>query len=1018
MNDFFQAAARSQAALNRAVESLGVPFADPFNEEAIIVDVNDPDNKGRIKVLTSDNFTSDFIPLSGSGRGRLSAKFIGSKVLVSKVDGRSENMYAVGILNNSPEVGLSGTPVQIPIIDESLGVYSGSADQGMQCNKGNEGRVYILSNEMNQDMVVCLRRTSPQTGSSPKWAWKSLTNGLWVEKGINPGNEGEYIVSQDHRLNPGTPQCDESLLGEIHEFTEDRGFRTIQKRCQRDENGAFSWIPVGAPPTYFRTTLPTCTESIHGMQAVLDDGNNSEVLTCQRYDKKMQWIRNGKRLPQKFYEKGSLLTKGQFLSSFNPIQELEETADSPLSGFDWVAQSKEISQIAVKEAVRDIPLTGTDPRLRISLAAVGLASGKVFSQSDALTRIANAAVGKQTGIPVSELVGLLRDNTDDLDSAAAKVLEGIGEAGDILLNGVQTGTEQQALEIIGQRTLQAAVTSLDPQAASVVTGLMTGGVVGALDSAVALGLSKLPEEADIFVKPIIDAAQNVLRDYPVTLNDLVNSAVSGGLDNKVSDAINKAIGLDIVNPTLLSDLSSKLLGGELGDVSSIFSSVNGLDSVLKMPGELGSLPLLASSVMGLFGQEGSLSKLFGKGGLGLEGVGNLLGDLSPVLTLLGGLGGLFGGGAGGGACPCGPKCRKTKHGEDSDGNKLLDPCKALTANNANSYKAVGIPVPNNTGPVALDQGLINTLVGSNLIPPNPINLTSSINTIPRVGQMASRFHNSRYADEIEHLIELAYTFEATEKAFKVADNNITRIESIERKLIDAMFNLINNFICNKKKDGGLSVMTELIRDARENAQAIKDLYAYVKRIDLKKRGKKVGVTITPSIAKSIQNITSLSKLSASNCVKATKVLNGAIIPAHKEWLTMEPGNNFSSVLGTYAPDIPAPFPNEVTIFNQARVINESVLAKVGGNDPQAGDTINSLLSPRQAEALQRTEFSSVPRSVEEAVRSGAGIDTGADTITGIGTSAIDDAGANGGAGVESLYDRIVSREGQTDCEQS
>lgn len=1018
MTDFFQSQARYLAAVNRVVEATGAPFSDLVNEEATIIDVNDPDSMGRVRVLTSDDFTSDWISMPGSGRGKLSAKFIGSSVLVTKIDGRSENMYVVGILPSSPEVGVTGSPVQLPVIDESLGVYSGSADQGMKCNRGNEGRLYVLSNEMNQDVVVCLRRSSPQTGSEPKWAWKSVTNGLWIEKGINPGNEGEYIVAQDHRKNPGIPVCTESLLGEVHEFAEDRGFRTIQKRCQRDENGDFSWSPVGAIPTYFRTTLPTCSESIHGMQALLDDGNNSEVVVCQRYQGQMTWTRNGKRLPQRFYEKGPLITKNQFLGSFGPIKVLEEGSGSDLE-YDWVSQDRSIVDLVINEALRDIPKTGTDPKLRTILAETGQLPSQSFDRAATLSRVANAAVTKKTNIPLEEIFRTVRqelDRSGSITSETAKILEGIGKAGDILLNGVQTGTVDQAMRQVGQSTLQSALISLDSRTSSVMTGFMAGGVVGAIDSAAAIGLDKLPDEVSKYVSPVVKAAGDLLKEYPVNLEDVVKSSVTGGLSNQLSKITSKAIGSNIIGETGIQSLLDKLISGELGDVSGLFSSVSGLESVVKLPEPYSGLPRLVSSVLGLFGQENSLQDLFGKGGLGIESLQSFLGEGFPVaLGILGGLGGisgLFGIGEGSEACPCGSKCRKTEHGLDSDGNNLLKSCRALTANNANAYSPTGTPIPNNTGPIASEQKLSNTLVGLPLIPPNPLNLTSSINSVARIGQMASRFYDSRYADEIEHLVELAYTFEATEKALKVADNNITRIESVERKLIDALYNLINDFICNKKRDGGLAVMTELIRDVRENSQAIKDLYAFVKKLDIVKRGGQAKVVVTPNISKSFENIISLSKLSASSCTKATKALEGSVIPADKEWRTMEPGNNFSSVLGEYTQDIAVPFPDEVTLFNGAKVLLESISSRVGGNDPQASDQINSLLSRNQSDALQRTLFSSVPRSIEEAVVKQQPTLPEEGTPSQQTPSSLQQPLPPG----ESLYDAISDRKGQTNCE--
>lgn len=1003
MNDFFEAMGRSHVALNRTIESLGVPYSDPFNEEAAIFDVNDPADMGRVKVITKDDLVSDWIPVNGSSRGRLSAKYIGATVMVAKTNGRSEDMYVVGILSNSPTVGVVGTPIQIPIIDESLGLWSGSSDPGLRCNKTNEGRTYVLSNEMNQDLVICLRRTSPQTGSAPAWAWKSLTNGLWVEKGINPGNAGDLRVTQGQGENPGIPECTESLLGEMHEYTEDRGFRTTLMRCQRDENKSYSWVPASAIPTYFRSALPNCTEKLHGMKALADDGNNSEEVTCQRYQGQMAWVRQGKRKPHKFFDAGGAITRDQFLGGYGPIPELKREGEDAASGFDWVSGDKAIVEGVFDQLFRDLPLTGTDPNLRSALQVAGLLPAQAFDNADTLSRIARASVEAKTGVPVSELTQVIRQSLDSgqqIDSATAKLLEGVGQAGDILVNGVQAGSESAALVQIGQSTLQAALISLDPKTASVMTGLMSGGIIGAIDTAVILQLNSLPPEVNKYVQPILEISKSLLGGYPSTLSNLILTASGGGLLSAVTSTINAAVGSNIVTPQLLSTVATGLFTGDFGSVPQLFASVGGLSVIPKLPPELGSLPLLATSLLGLFGQQQSLSQLFGAAGLGLTALNTLLGgNFNSAVSILAGisaLAGIFSTVAGLSACPCGPKCRKTSHGKDSDGNNLLARCGSMSANNANAYSPTGTPIPNNTGPIALDQKSIFTLLGSNLIPPNIFNLTSSITTLPRVGQMASRFYDSRHADETEFMLELTHTVEAIEKTFKIADNNITRIESIERKLIDALFNLINNVICKKKgKGGGLSLMTELIRDVRENSQAIRDLYQFTRSLDRRKKGGPAGVRPTTNIVRSIANISSLVKLSARGCKEATKLLNSAVIPAHLEWLTMEPGTDFSSVLGDYGPDVPVPFPDERTIFNSERVLAESISSKVGGNDPQASDSLSRVLTPGLVEELRSVDASGNPLTGET------------DPFTD-GTIPLERG--------ESLYDRIVGRTGQKDCE--
>jgi hypothetical protein len=998
-NPFLPIASMAQVQ-SRIIETLGVPYADPFNEEGVIADVNDPLKLGRVKVRTDDQIVSDWIPVSGSNSGTLSARYIGAQVLIGKRRGRSEDMYVIGVVRSDPGVGINGNPLQLPIIDESMAVWNGSTDPGMSCNEGNQGRMYVLSNEMNQDVVVCLRRSSKQVGNKSAWAWKSITNGLWVEKGINPGNETTLAIEQGQKRNPGIPECSEALAGEEHEFAEDRGFRTTRMICQRDENKVWSWRPSSAVPTYFRTTMPNCTEELHGMEAVLDDGNNSELLICQRYQGLMRWVKQGRRVPHKFHPVDRPLNRIDFTSSYKPVPALEEEA-VPVRGYDWVAGS--VSDVVFDTTIRSFSLTGTDPALRTLLQAASLVPATAFDGAQTLQQAAREALLARTGIPVETLFQTIRRELDEngaLTPETGTVLSGLGAAADVLVNGVITGDTSSALLQIGQDTLRNALLSLEPRAASVMTGLMSGGIAGAIDSAVAIGLDELPPEVSKYVGPVINIAQGILASaYPATLGNILNSAAGGGLLGAISSTIDIAAGSGVVNPALLENIVTGLGSGSFGEIPKLFGSLSNLDAIAKMPEGLGSLPVLATTAMGLIGQADSLTKLFGKGGLGIDGLNSLVGgEFNAAATIFNGVAGLKGVfGGGGGDCPCGPNCRKTAHGEDSDGNNLLEKCGALTANNANSYSPGGLPVPNNTGPVAQAQGLVNTLVGSNLIPSNRADLTKMVEQVDRVKEMAERFNAARFADLPEHLAELAYTFEAVEKSFKTADNNITGIESVERKLIDALYNLLENLIC---KRGGSSVMTSLMNDARENAQAIRDLYKYVKKLDRVKDGGSAKVRVTTNLANSFANIPGLVKLSRKNCAEAKKIMDGAVKPADKEWRDLTPGKDFTSVLGTYGPAIPAPYPDERTLFDRDRILAISAESKLGETSPQPTTVLESVLAPDQIKALKRTGAVSGELAGADVLNGG----------TGPGLS------ASPGSGESSLYDTIVGREGKTDCE--
>jgi hypothetical protein len=1047
----------------RIVESLGVPFADPFNEEAIIADVNDPKKLGRVKVTTSDGITSqNWVPVSGSSRGTLSARYIGARVLVGKRDGRSENMYVLGVVRNDPEVGVTGNPIQLPIIDESMGVWNNTvADEGMKCNEGNEGRLYILSTEMGQDVVVCLRRTSKQVGSKSAWAWKSLTNGLWVEKGYNPGNETTQAISQSQRNNPGIPACTESLLGEVHEFTEDRGFRTTTMVCRRDENKDFNWMPLSAPPVFFRTTLPKCSEKIHGMEAVVDDGNNSEFMVCQRYQGLMRWVRQGRRIPHKFYGNEKPLSRVQFTTSFNPIKALSEgdyqevagerdreraidlmllkglqrgdygtgpnidrqireiqenllkntpgglpLAAIPDDDYEW-AKDQEVAEVVLDTTAANIPLTGTDPRLKALLEGAGLVPATAFDGAQTMRRVASEALRKRTGLPIETITSLIREDLDRdgvLTPATAQALEGVGRTVDVLVNGVADGDIEGALLGIGQTTLRNALLSLEPRAASVMTGLMSGGIIGAVDSAVAIGLDQLPPEVNKYVSPVLGIAKDLLlSSYPKSLENIFSSASGGGLLGAVSSTINGAIGNNIVTPQLLSTVATGLTSGDFGDVSKLFGSLGNLDQIAKLPAPADSLPLLATTALGVAGQVKAMSDLLGKGGIGLDNLDSLIGGgFSAATTIISGVKGLAGlfGGSGSLGCPCDPKCRKTKHGEDSDGNNLVEKCGAMTANNANSATPTGNPLLNNIGPIAEALKMIPTDVGTDLIPKNIRDVSLMIDTVKRVKDMAETVFNTRNSDQVEKQAEDAYTAEAVEKTVKVIDNNITRIESVEKKLIDTVYNFLAAIAYDKKLSGrDPAILPTLIKDVRENAQAIKDLYRFTEKLDKVKDGGTAGVNVTTSIAKSLQNIPDLQALIRLNRKKALELLRNGITPAYKEWKSMDPGFGLSTKLGAYDPPIPDPYGSERTLFNKDRILAISIESKVGDNSPpEDNTTLDLALSPDQLEVLKTFGDGSV--KLGESLLNGQDVN-------------LSDLGSDGES---TLYDTIVGREGQTDCE--
>jgi hypothetical protein len=267
-----------------------------------------------------------------------------------------------------------------------------------------------------------------------------------------------------------------------------------------------------------------------------------------------------------------------------------------------------------------------------------------------------------------------------------------------------------------------------------------------------------------------------------------------------------------------------------------------------------------------------------------------------------------------------------------------------------------------------------------------------IREVPRLRELGERFFASRYADLPEREAELGHAFETIEKAVKTIDNNITGVESIERKLIDSMYNLLTNIVY--KKGGG--VLPDIIKDARENAQAIRDLYKFVKKLDGVKDGGRAGVRVTRNLANSFANIPGLAALGKKNRAEALKILRGGITPANREWRRLTPGIDFGSVLGTYGPAIPAPYPSERTLFDRDRILAISAESKLGETSPQPQPLLDSLLSPDQIGVLKAT----------------GGESLGNDILNG----AVDPIDIPPAPGESSLYDAITAREGKTDCE--
>lgn len=937
---FFDELQQIKELSSRTSEAMGGVYSDPFNEVATIISVSDPKKLGRVKVEYQDGTTSDWAYVLGSGKGLLSAQLIGSNCLIGKAHGNSGDAFVLGFFNKNPNVASGGSPVQITTLDEQIGAYRSTAsqgDQGMRCNKGNAGRIYLLQNEVNQDVVVCIRRNNPQEGGEEVWNWKSLTGGKWIEKGFDPGVPSTSVT--DYSEKRGIPECSQATDGDVRDFAEDRKFRTFQIKCGKDEDGNYSWKPGGATPVFSRDLLPDCTAAVHGMDAILDEGLNSQRISCLRYQGDMKWINPGKREPIQFHRQDAPMGKKAFLKSKTPMKGL--AAKSGMGAGDSVGNSAaQVLQMAAKAIPAALPTTPLGAALKAANALSG-----AFDGAKLLTDIAKTVIVNNGTLPVDSIVSQISSalgSSGVIDSTTQGILTTLGDVGAQLLRGVQNDSVNASLENIGQTALNQSIRALSPEASSVYFGYMAGGIAGALDTASALKLPQLPAEIADVIKPALSVGAGVLRSQP----QAINSIIGGGMGQSGSAPLNEAVSsLEKIIPvtaSVASGITSAINSGDLGEVASTLASFSNLPGIAKFAGGATDIPQLASTALQAIG----LGKQFAdvlKGGIGLESLGSLLGS-NPVAGLLGGLTkGLFGGG-GGGECPCDPKCRKTKHFEDSDGNSLLEKCGNVIANSASSYSPDGDPTKNNENIVAKALDLIPTKLGEELCIPNKSDLTQLIQNVKRLGEMADRIDSAKNADWPELWTEMMYTFETIEKAFKQTDNNITKVESVERKLIDAQHRLINKML-----DGPESFFSKTLVSIITTSKAIKDVYAYVNKLDAVKKGGSAKVAVTDSLAGVFKNITNIAALNSLSKKEATFITSQFLKTADKEWKALEPGGGLVDltkfVLGLVPVDIPSVFDKCLTKRDKNKALNDSLQSRINSPTPPSPESLFTAKLP-------------------------------------------------------------------------
>ena len=907
MTSFIEAIVAANKSNSRLGRKMGGYEIELFLQAATISNIADPENLARVKVLygESGDAESDWMPVLNQGKGKLSAQYLNTKAIVGTVSGNTDNPFVIGLFGDTPKgVGGSG-PVTVPIIDKAD--IANAEDPGAVCSADNEGRLYLFTTNVSQDLKICVRRNNRQTGpDADTWEWKNITRGLVIEKSTDPEQIDGVLVKGEKRP---LPECTQELESEMITFSEDRDFRQTTLVCRKDENKDWAWTPAGAVGTYIKTTLPKCTEKIHGMQAVIDDGNNSELSICVRFDQEMKWVKYGSRQVTKFADQPAPISKSQMLAGATPNQLLKTVAPQLAS-----AAANPFGNSNVLGAALDIGgrlASGMGAPSSIIDAAGSLLSGNKISD---IALQVGAGILQSQGSGVSDLIGAL--GTGNLGDYG-NLLGQLGPQAEELLRGGNLDPSA-LLQAAGSSGLIAGIGSLAGPASSVFSALTTGGGQGALDAAVQYGLDIVPGPAGAIFKDMIGGLD--LDSAPAILSNLLNAGGSGGLVNAVSN-ITQGLNLEGAD---IAGLASQLTGGAFGDVASAFQSFSNLGSLSSIiPG----LPSSASALMGMAGLGSPLSLAFPGAGLGLSAATALLGGNNPLSSILGGggalgaLGGLFGGG-GGSQCPCDPKCRKTSHGVDSDGQSLLDPAGNLTIDNSNVY---GSDILNNNQTcLAKGLGLDFTGIAESLIPKNLLDFTSVIKSIPRVGEMSSKFESAIKggAEQADLNIEMVYTLEAIEKSFKMADNNVSIMELIQRLELLGSSDFMNNLIADK--DGGL--LGKMSTDDIEQSMAIKDLYKMIKQLNSVKDGGSANIAPTPAIIATLANPATIPAYFTKS--KARSLLN--LIKNIIEAL---------SILGSLDPTLAAPFPDLETRNTQSKVLNDSLSAKISTSQPTQ-DSLN------------------------------------------------------------------------------
>lgn len=215
--------------------------------------------------------------------------------------------------------------------------------------------------------------------------------------------------------------------------------------------------------------------------------------------------------------------------------------------------------------------------------------------------------------------------------------------------------------------------SIPPEIRSVLTGFLTDGLIGGLDSVVFNNLSELPESLQGLANSLYGQLSSGSFDVSSTTKTILDTFVMDRSPEAIKSLYEK--GLSIIGTGDFSPMG--ILNG-LGGTTQLLQQFGGF-AEFAIPGM--NVVKTASTIMSVFGLKTDIPLLGGQG-LGIAGAIGTLGSPASLVSNLVApsamklFGGLFGGGSidPRKTCPCLEVCRKTDHFITEDSTNLLKTC--------------------------------------------------------------------------------------------------------------------------------------------------------------------------------------------------------------------------------------------------------------------------------------------------------------------------------------------------------